>query len=367
MAAAAPGGPGPFPAGGRKRAAAGVAMRGALGLLGLLLPGLAAQEPLSVGLAIGVAWALTSYLSHPSFYCSYVECCPSAERRLNATALKVQLDSKLFGQHLAKDVVLKAVQGYSTNRSPKKPLTLSLHGWAGTGKNFLSQILAEHVHGAGLRSKFVHLFLPTLHFPHHDKVKLYKDQLQAWIRGNVSACPHSVFIFDEMDKMHPGLIDAIKPFLDYYEQVDGVSYRKAIFIFLSNAGGDLINQAALDAWLSGKQREEIQLKDLEPLLSVGVFNNKNSGLWHSSLIDRNLIDYFVPFLPLEQKHVEMCVRAEMEARGYAVDEQLVQAVVEEMTFFPREQRLFSDKGCKTVQAKLDIHEGAAVRHHRAKR
>lgn len=61
---------------------------------------------------------------------------------------------------------------------------------------------------------------------------LFQEQLQNWIRGNVSVCPHSVFIFDEMDKMHPGLIDAIKPFLDYYEQVDGVSYRKAIFIFL---------------------------------------------------------------------------------------------------------------------------------------
>lgn len=61
---------------------------------------------------------------------------------------------------------------------------------------------------------------------------LFQEQLQNWIRGNVSACPSSVFIFDEMDKMHPGVIDAIKPFLDYYEEVDGVSYRKAIFIFL---------------------------------------------------------------------------------------------------------------------------------------
>lgn len=61
---------------------------------------------------------------------------------------------------------------------------------------------------------------------------LFQEQLQNWIRGNVSACPQSIFIFDEMDKMHPGLIDAIKPFLDYYEQVDGVSYRNAIFIFL---------------------------------------------------------------------------------------------------------------------------------------
>lgn len=44
----------------------------------------------------------------------------------------------------------------------------------------------------------------------------------------------------------------------------------------SNAGGDLINKAALDFWTSGKRREEIQLKDLELMLSVGVFNNKNS-------------------------------------------------------------------------------------------
>ena len=57
----------------------------AVGLLWLLLPGLAALEPLSVGLAIGVASALTGYLSHPSFYCSYVECCPRAGQRLNAT------------------------------------------------------------------------------------------------------------------------------------------------------------------------------------------------------------------------------------------------------------------------------------------
>lgn len=64
--------------------------------------------------------------------------------------------------------------GFSHNPSPKKPLTLSLHGWAGTGKNFLSQLLARHVHPAGLRSKFVHLFLATLHFPHQQQLQLYQ-------------------------------------------------------------------------------------------------------------------------------------------------------------------------------------------------
>ncbi|XP_058674317.1 torsin-1B isoform X1 [Ammospiza nelsoni] len=320
-----------------------------------------AFDPLSASVVAGGALMAWHLLSSDSWLkCRFQECC-KRNATVNFKALKAQLDNRLFGQHLAKDVVLKAVLGFSNNPSPKKPLMLSLHGWAGTGKNYLSQILAEQVHPAGLRSKFVHLFLATLHFPHHDQVKLYKEQLQNWIRGNVSACPSSVFIFDEMDKMHPGVIDSIKPFLDYYEEVDGVSYRKAIFIFLSNAGGDLINKAALDFWASGKRREDIQLKDLEPLLSVGVFNNKNSGLWHSSIIDRNLIDYFVPFLPLEQRHVKMCVRAEMAARGYAVDEKIVQEVADEMTYFPKEQRIYSDKGCKTVQAKLDIHEDFVMR------
>ena len=45
---------------------------------------------------------------------------------------------------------------------------------------------------------------------------------------------------------------------------------------LSNAGGDLITKTALDFWRAGRKREDIQLKDLEPVLSVGVFNNKHS-------------------------------------------------------------------------------------------
>ncbi|KAL2782157.1 torsin-1B isoform 2 precursor, partial [Daubentonia madagascariensis] len=205
----------------------------ALLLLLLLLAArvVAAFEPISVGIAIGAASVLTGYLSYKDIYCRFAECCRE-EQPFNASALKLDLEEKLFGQHVATEVILKALTGFRNNKNPKKPLTLSLHGWAGTGKNFVSQIVAENLHPKGLKSNFVHLFVSTLHFPHEQKIKLYQDQLQKWIRGNVSACASSVFIFDEMDKLHPGIIDAIKPFLDYYEQVDGVSYRKAIFIFL---------------------------------------------------------------------------------------------------------------------------------------
>ncbi|CAM5163690.1 unnamed protein product [Eretmochelys imbricata] len=332
-----------------------VPLGAALGLVLLLSP-VQTVEPISLGLALaGAASALTGLISYPRLYCYFRECCLQREGARAGAALQEDLDKKLFGQHLVKKVIVKAVIGFLNNTNPKKPLTLSLHGWTGTGKNFVSKIIAESIYEGGLNSNYVHQFVSTLHFPHAHSVGHYKDQLQSWIRGNVSACGRSIFIFDEMDKMHAGLIDSIKPFLDYYEQLDGVSYRRAIFIFLSNAGAEKITEVALDFWKSGKKRETMELKDVEAGVSLSVFNNKNSGFWHSSLIDRNLIDYFVPFLPLEYKHVKMCVRVELESRGYMVDEEIITKVADEMTYFPKEEKIYSDKGCKTVFTKLDFY------------
>ncbi|XP_075691260.1 torsin-1B-like [Rhinoderma darwinii] len=312
-------------------------------------------EPISISIGIAAASAITGYMSFPNFYCGrLVECC-QVDTPLNSTALLVDLKEKLYGQHLAQDVICRALTGFMSNENPKKPLALSLHGWTGTGKNFVSKIIVENIYDLGMKSKFVHLFVSTVHFPHNSLIPLYKDQLQSWIRGNTSRCARSIFIFDEMDKLHPGLIDAIKPFLDYYEHIDGVSYRKAIFIFLSNAGGDLINRRMLEFWTSGRKREELQLKDVENFLSVGLFNNNNSGFWRCALIEKNLIDYFVPFLPLEFSHVKKCVLAELRHRGLEEDEELAFRVAKEMTYSPKENKLFSDKGCKTVSARLNFH------------
>lgn len=93
---------------------------------------------------------------------------------LNLSALKADLDSKLFGQHIASRIVVKAVNGFVTNDNPKKPLVLSLHGWAGTGKNFVSQLIAKNIYREGMDSKFVHVFTSELHFPHSSQLETYK-------------------------------------------------------------------------------------------------------------------------------------------------------------------------------------------------
>ncbi|XP_058472448.1 torsin family 1 isoform X1 [Solea solea] len=315
-----------------------------------------AIEPISTTIAVGVAATLTAFIaSYPNMFYYFHECCRPEWISFNRTGLQVDLDKKLFGQHIASRIISKAVNGFMTNNNPKKPLVLSLHGWTGTGKNFISKLIAENIYKKGMQSSFVHVFTSTLHFPHQSQFLEYKSQLQQWIKGNVTNCERSMFIFDEMDKMHPGLIDSIKPYLDYYDNLEGVSYRKAIFVFLSNAGGDSIAQTALDFWRGGQSREEIKLKDLETLLSLSVFNNERSGFFRTSLIDKNLVDFFVPLLPLEYKHVVQCVMAEMEAKEKEPNQHVADMVAKDLIYFPKAERVFSVKGCKTIESKLDYY------------
>lgn len=55
-------------------------------------------------------------------------------------------------------------------------------------------------------------------------------------------------------------------------------------LLFSNAGGERIIETTLDFWKAGRNRNEIQLKDLEADLTLSVFNNKNSKVEPAQLI-----------------------------------------------------------------------------------
>ncbi|KAK2885312.1 hypothetical protein Q8A67_016149 [Cirrhinus molitorella] len=265
--------------------------------------------------------------------------------------LKADLEKSLFGQHIASDVVFKAVSSFMTDSNPNKPLVLSFHGTTGTGKNYVTKIIARNLYKKGEHSKHIHLFLPDLHFSDPAQIK----QL---IHKSVSNFPCSMFIFDEVDMMQPQMIDGIKHFLDYNSYVDGVSFRNAIFVFLSNAGGNVISEVALGFWREGRRREEIMMNsmELEAKISQHIMNEETGGFSQSSLINKHLIDHYVPFLPLELEHVRQCVMAEMVHMKMTQDYDLADKVARDRPFFPEKEKIFAVKGCKTVRQKLALYQ-----------
>lgn len=78
------------------------------------------------------------------------------------------------------------------------------------------------------------------------------------------------------------------------------------------------------------------------------------GLWHSELLQKNLISAFVPFLPLEQGHVKKCIRDDLRRKNHTVNENIVDKVLDEMQFFPEELQIYSTTGCKRVSEKVNF-------------
>ena len=86
----------------------------------------------------------------------------------------------------------------------------------------------------------------------------------------------------------------------------------------------------------------------------GAFNEVG-GLQNSLIIDKSVIDLYVPFLPLEQKHVRQCVERELLDRGHDPGNlrDLIDQVITDLAFWPSDTQIFSSTGCKRVSQKVD--------------
>ena len=75
------------------------------------------------------------------------------------------------------------------------------------------------------------------------------------------------------------------------------------------------------------------MTDLEPLVADGAFNEVG-GLQYSRMIEKSLVDVFVPFLPLERRHVKICIRNEFERRN-VLDwtERMVDEVADQLVYW----------------------------------
>ncbi|XP_007935810.1 torsin-3A [Orycteropus afer afer] len=287
------------------------------------------------------------------WYCSFQDCCDSGDCRIsnNFTGLESDLSVRLHGQHLAQELVMRAVRGYIETPLPDKALALSFHGWSGTGKNFVARMLAENLYRDGLRSDCVKVFITMFHFPHPKYVDLYKERLASQIRETQQRCHQTLFIFDEAEKLHPELLEALGPHLERGAPTAGT--LRTIFLFLSNLGGNIINEAVLNLLKAGQSREEITMEHLEPLLQAEIMASTESGFGHSRLVKENLIDFFIPFLPLEYRHVRLCARDAFLSQELLYTEEALEEIAKMMVYVPKEEQLFSSQGCKSISQRIN--------------
>lgn len=286
--------------------------------------------------------------------CRLVECCDKHSVSVdakNVSTLANVFRKSVYGQHLMEDIVVRALRGHLLSRDPSKALVLSFHGPPGCGKSYVSEFIAQSLYAKGMKSHFARKFVGH-EFPDPSLVNTYKKRVSEEVERVVKLCERALFIFEDIHKIPSGVLDALVPYIDHHTHYNGLDFRKAIFIFLSNTGADLISEKAYELWHQGKQREDITLHDFEHWIRQGSFNEEG-GLQNSDTIRSSLIDHYIPFLPLLEEHVVKCIHDEFAKLGWPkAPSHHVEKILGEMTFIPEDVELFSTVGCKRVAAKV---------------
>ncbi|XP_026323857.1 torsin-1A-like [Hyposmocoma kahamanoa] len=328
----------------------------------------AACEPVTISLLSTVlvaGWYKWDMVKDKTI-CRFTECCNANYIPYDLDKLKQSLSLKLFGQPLVSEVVniLKAHKEvvFDENKQNQKALVLSLHGWTGVGKNYVVTMIAEALYTEGMNSKYVKVFMGNKDFDCTDLEKS-KKALRATVDKIVKNCPRSLIIVDEIHHMCPSVLDALKPMLDHHHAVDGVDYRDSIFIFISNIGGGQIADNLIELYSQGVKRNEVEFHNFEAIIRRHAYYE--GGFEKAAVIAQHLIDYYIPFLPLEQSHVEKCALSEFRLHGvYQPTDEMMADALSVINYGPTEdQPIFANSGCR----RFTRHIPFVIAKHKAKR
>jgi len=248
-------------------------------------------------------------------------------------------------------VVAALIAHLRSNNPSRKPLVMSFHGTPGTGKSFVADQIAQALYSEGIQSKFVHRYLGRADFSHPARVHEYKDRINREVRESIAACPYSLFIFDEVDKMPMGVFDMLTSLVDYAGNEKSADYTKAIFIFLSNTAGVRISDHLAALMKKGTRREDTRLSDFEEMLKVSAYNMEG-GLKMTNLIEAHVIDHYIPFLALEKAHIVQCVEAEFRRWHVNPTQAQINTVVNSAVTYEPVHSMFATSGCKTIEKKV---------------
>jgi torsin-1 len=323
----------------------------------LLLPVISSVscfEPISTSIVLGIG-AIGGFKYFEDIkrntYCKFKECCINEMVPFDILSLRDQMQSRLFGQHIVSEKVFQAVAShYKEIEKSQKPLVMSFHGTQGTGKNFVSNLIARAVFEKGTESQYYHVFHGS-QYSNTDRVNEYRDQIKKEIFEAIESCAYSIFVFDEVDKMPPGIFDSITGMLDHHTLVKGKNFKRAIFIFLTNYGGKEITENLYQqTHTKGLYRHETKLHHFEDINKIGVFHHEG-GLKNSKLIESAVIDFYIPFLPLEEKHIIQCIKAEYENFGHShITKEMIDEILNYIGF--NKITKYANTGCKTIHPKV---------------
>jgi len=308
----------------------------------------------AVGLLLGICSFILIWMNN--------RCFELQTSQFDLGALKDNLTSNVYGQGLAIEKLLNAIEGFG-NKDISETSSADIIwcvGWSGGGKSKSMDIIKKSLSGTAN----IQYILPSL-VPNSKEAI---DILTSDIMNQMKPCKKEIIIIDGWDDKQESVLKlaaSVSARVASYSKVNGY-FKQVLLIISGTKGSKVLNKQ----YLSERLRDRIR-DDMTSTTFIDVVKRTDE---YQNIISLGSNVAIVPFLPLENNHVELCIKKEMKRlhrmleKGILVvenknvfqeldEEKLISSIMNTLPFVPPEYPILSSTGCKRVMASLKLKMG----------
>eukprot|EP00656_Telonema_subtile_P016430 TRINITY_DN18676_c0_g1_i2.p1 TRINITY_DN18676_c0_g1~~TRINITY_DN18676_c0_g1_i2.p1 ORF type:complete len:274 (+),score=89.00 TRINITY_DN18676_c0_g1_i2:85-906(+) len=178
--------------------------------------------------------------------------CPQRQPQDAVNTLRTLLDTELSGQSVAKAHIISALSANIFSKR-RRPLTFHFSGPTGVGKSLCSSLIAKALFSSsdgssglicGLLHKKMRGFEHRAQEGDEHKLSQAKREVEAQIAEQLDACPRSIIILDDIERLSSSFLDFLEGLLDEHfpvasyvdkeNKLKSVSTSEAVFVLISD-------------------------------------------------------------------------------------------------------------------------------------
>jgi ATP-dependent Clp protease ATP-binding subunit ClpC len=287
--------------------------------------------------------------------------------RENLRNLEEDLRKRVIGQNEAINAVARAIRRSRAGlKDPKRPIGSFLFlGPTGVGKTELARALAAELFGG---EDHIIRFDMSEYMEPHTVARLFGSppgyvgydeggQLTEQVRRR----PYSVILFDEVEKAHPEVFNALLQIMDDGRLTDGqgrtVDFKNTVVIMTSNAGSSDLKRAATIGFSAARKDDEIRDEQHEAMRSKAMDGLKR--MFRPEFINR--IDQIVVFHSLGKSELYRIVELMLDQVRVRLSEQHIELVVtDEARDFLLEEGFDEEYGARPLRRAIQTYVDDAL-------